>query len=118
MQQYPIINFKNGSLEDFVACWSKMAGSLRQFPIFDQDIFRAYHFFMKGFVREIEDYLEVVPHSLHERAKQDIYTNKYAPFAHQLSQEGYPPKKIDEALWAFGKFLKSNYAVALVPRGK
>ncbi len=27
MQQYPVMGFKNGSLKDFVACWSAMYGS-------------------------------------------------------------------------------------------
>lgn len=85
-----------------------------RFPIYDQHVFRAYHFLTTGVITEMEDHLEAIPISKLELVKYAFYLNRYVPFAQQLSQDGdLPLKKIDEALMAFGQFLKSKYAQIL-----
>lgn len=89
-----------------------------RFPIFDMHVYRAYQYLINGVIKEIEDDLEPIPNTHIERVKEALYANQYAPFARNLAQDGIPPKRVDEALWAFGKFLKSNYAVVLASSGK
>lgn len=90
--------------------------SPEQFPIFDQHVFRSFWFLTTGEIKEIEDVLtDAIPNSHKERAKEDVYNNKYLPFVRQLSKDDVPLKKIDEALMAFGRFLKSDFSKALPP---
>ena len=69
------------------------------YPIFDQHVCRAFYFISKGQRKEI---------STKNPDKEKVYFNEYVDFFNELT--GKPNrKKLDEALWAFGKFLKSNY---------
>jgi hypothetical protein len=70
-----------------------------KFPIFDQHVYRAYLFIDKDQRGEIPD----------NKRKQDVYFLEYVPFFNKLSGNGNSRKKLDEALWAFGKFLKTPY---------
>lgn len=69
------------------------------YPIFDQHVYRAYLFIAKNQRAEIPD----------NKHKQDVYFKEYAPFFNELVSKGVSRKKLDEALWAFGKFLKTPY---------
>ena len=69
------------------------------YPIFDQHVYRAYLFIVKHQRGEIPD----------NKRKQDVYFKEYAPFFNELTSRGVSRKKLDEALWAFGKFLKTPY---------
>jgi len=69
------------------------------FPIFDQHVYRAYLFIAKNKRGEIPD----------NKRKQDIYFSEYVPFFNEMAGNGISRKKLDEALWAFGKFLKTPY---------
>ena len=69
------------------------------YPIFDQHVYRAYLFIAKNQRAEIPD----------NKRKQDVYFKEYAPFFNELAGKGVSRKKLDEALWAFGKFLKTPY---------
>ena len=69
------------------------------YPIFDQHVYRAYLFIAKNQRGEIPD----------NKRKQDVYFKEYAPFFNKLAGKGISRKKLDEALWAFGKFLKTPY---------
>lgn len=90
--------------------------SPEQFPIFDQHVFRSCWYLTTGEIKEIEDVLtDAIPNSLKEWAKEDIYTTKYLPFIRQFSEGDVPLKKIDEALMAFGRFLKNDFSKALPP---
>lgn len=84
------------------------------FPIFDQHVHRAYQYLINGVIKEIEDVLEPIPNTHIERVKEALYANQYAPFARRLAQEDIAPKKVDEALFSFGKFLKSDFSRALM----
>ncbi len=72
-----------------------------KYPIFDQHVFRAFIFLKTGNIREI-------PSS--NKKKEKIYFEEYLPFFDSLNKKELSTKEIDEALWAFGKFLKTNYA--------
>ena len=69
-----------------------------RFPIFDMNVYRAYHFFQFGEIREIPK---------KDADKYAIYKDIYLPwFQALIEQSGHQPKKIDEALFSFGRFLK------------
>jgi len=69
------------------------------YPIFDQHVYRAYHYIQNQFISEI-------PSS--NRQKEIDYFDNYVYFFRKLEKlSNSPSKNIDEALWAFGKFLKS-----------
>jgi len=70
------------------------------FPIFDQHVYRAFIFLKQNRRNEI-------PNS--NKQKEQIYFAEYAPFFNALCKKGIPWKKLDEALWAYGKFLKTEY---------
>ncbi len=69
-----------------------------QYPIFDQHAYRAFCFISKNQRAEI-------PSS----GKEEVYFDEYVPFFSGLVKQGIPKRKLDKALWAFGKFLKSSY---------
>lgn len=71
-----------------------------KFPIFDQHVYRAYLFISKDQRAEIPN---------NNRRKEDVYFSEYVSFFNGLSGSGISKKKLDEALWAFGKFLKTPY---------
>ena len=68
------------------------------FPIFDQHVYRA--------MATIEQW-EDVELPLSNRDKVKKYINFYLPFWKEFT--AFPSKKVDEALWSYGKFLKSKY---------
>ncbi len=70
-----------------------------EYPIFDQHVYRAFYFIMNSKVKELAN---------NDNEKEKIYFESYLPFFKQIQGE-YPLKKVDESLWAFGKFLKSDY---------
>jgi hypothetical protein len=63
-------------------------------PIFDQHTYRAMQFIKTGKFAELADSKGRI---------YDIYTSEYIPFVKSL---GMPMRDIDQALFAFGKFLK------------
>lgn len=72
--------------------------SPEQFPIFDQHVYRAYRF-----INELPK--NRLPENKME--KTEIYFDQYLPFYQKLRKQAdkFSAKKIDEALWAYGKFL-------------
>lgn len=71
-----------------------------KFPIFDQHVYRAYQYIETGKSKEI-------PNSA--KYKMDFYLNEYINFFDKIENEVPDRRKIDRALWAFGKFLKTVY---------
>lgn len=73
-----------------------------KYPIFDQHVFRAM-VYIKFFK------IEEIPNKESERER--IYFEEYVDFFNEIKLKSPSNfnKKIDESLWAFGKFLKSNY---------
>lgn len=73
-----------------------------QFPIFDIHVFRAYQYIQNETI-DTQEYNN-------ESKRLVLYQDKYLPFIEQLKQSNYTidNKTLDEALWAYGKFL-SNY---------
>lgn len=71
-----------------------------EFPIYDQHVHRA--------MAKIKGYnnLEIPKYNAN---KVDIYINEYLDFYNEF--EGINKKRVDEALWAFGKFLSLGYKV-------
>jgi len=66
-------------------------------PIFDQHTYRAYKFISDNVVSEISE--------LTDNEKSDFYFNNYIPFFNQfINNEN---RRVDKALFMFGKFLKS-----------
>lgn len=67
-------------------------------PIFDQHVFRAFHFIENNEVKEI-------PEKHAEKFK--IYRNQYLPWFNKIiNQHKFKCKEIDNALFAFGKMIK------------
>ena len=71
-----------------------------KFPIFDQHVYRAYLFISKHQRAEIPN---------NNKRKEAAYFSEYVSFFNGLSVNGISKKKLDEALWAYGKFLKTPY---------
>jgi hypothetical protein len=71
------------------------------FPIFDQHVYRAYKY-LKITNTDITEYDK-------ENKRTKLYLELYLPFFDELiaSDKTIDKKKIDEALWSFGKFLSS-----------
>lgn len=70
------------------------------YPIFDQHVYRAMRRMQVGRPEEI-------PRSNAEKAK--AYVELYLPFYSTFKSPN--KKKIDEALWTYGKYLKGMYAL-------
>lgn len=68
----------------------------RRFPIFDQHVHRAMVFLQEGSQDELDQHPG--------RQKIDIYLNHYLPFLGQFAN--LDSFKVDQALWAFGRFIK------------
>lgn len=68
------------------------------FPIFDQHVYRFYHFHKHGIVKEIP---------LNHSERYYCYKNDYLNWFNQI-KESYRliPKKMDESFFSFGQFLK------------
>jgi len=78
--------------------------SPKTYPIFDQHVFRAMKTITTGSPEELP---------ATDIAKANAYVNEYLPFHNSFS---YPDKKkLDEALWSYGKFLKTWEAVIVQP---
>lgn len=73
------------------------------YPIFDQHVCRAFYLVYKNQKKEIP---------LKNSDKEKVYFDEYVTFFNRLAKES-DRKKLDEALWAFGKFLKSSYGKKL-----
>ena len=78
-----------------------------EFPIFDQHVYRAFNFNQNLIIKELPN------------KKQDVwdtYTLKYFPWFKKMKQShSLNPKRMDEALFAYGKHLK---AIAKARKGK
>lgn len=70
------------------------------YPIYDQHIHRAF-FFIHG-----KDYSYIDNTTYSQKEKEEFYFNTYLPFINKYRSEGFEVKKIDEAMFAFGKLLK------------
>lgn len=114
MKSYPIISISNCSPGDFITFWSRVHGSPKP-PVFDQHAFRSFWYLTTGNVQEIKDVLtEAIPVTHLERAKKSLYNSKYLPFAHQFTHKNISLRKVDQAMYGFGKFLKSEISKALL----
>ena len=69
------------------------------FPVFDQHVYRAYKFMTYNTI-EMPEYDK-------EKERVKLYLDKYLPFFDSLtsSDTTVSRKKLDEALWGFGKFI-------------
>lgn len=77
-----------------------------QYPIYDQHVHRAM-----AFLRGCDD-LEIP--SGHA-TRVGTYLDEYRPFF--LEFQAFPERRVDRALWAFGKFVKSRYGGMLEHKG-
>jgi len=68
-----------------------------EFPIYDQHVHRAMIFIKSGKVEEIPS---------NDPKKVIEYINHYLPFYSTFA--GLDKRKLDKALWSFGKFIKEN----------
>lgn len=68
------------------------------FPIFDQHVYRFYHFHIHGTIKEIP---------LNHSERYYSYKNDYLNWFNQTKETyGLAPKKMDESFFSFGQFLK------------
>jgi hypothetical protein len=68
-----------------------------RYPIYDQHVHRAMRFIEAGVIEEIPS---------KDSEKIRAYVEQYLPFHAQF--DGLPPRAVDKALWAFGKFINDN----------
>ena len=81
-----------------------------KYPMFDQYVYRSYWYIKYG-LPEGKSLFE-----LNNREKENFYFENYIKFFRKIEDEvrsKYTSKQIDEALWAFGKFLKSDFSKLL-----
>jgi hypothetical protein len=76
------------------------------YPIYDQHIHRAYNF-IHG-----HEYKDISSSAISDTDKEKFYFDTYKPFIDTLT--GFNLKKVDEAFFAFGQFLKTNGNARLV----
>lgn len=75
------------------------------YPIFDQHVFRSYSYLTSKAIREI-------PFSNSD--KEAVYFQDYLIFFTEIVQNAQASRKtVDEALFSFGRFLKTNYGWAI-----
>lgn len=72
-----------------------------RYPIYDQHIHRAFHY-LHGL-----NWQSINNVSLKDREKENFYFDHYLPFFSSLKD--VQPKKLDEALFCFGRFLRSDW---------
>ncbi len=89
-----LARFKKGSIWRifWLHCWQP-----KRFPIYDQHVHRAMRFIEAGVIEEI-------PKRVPDKIR--AYVGQYIPFHAQFN--GLPPRDVDKALWAFGRFIKNN----------
>jgi len=78
-----------------------------KFPIFDQHVYRSFHFFETGMIEEI-------PSS--SKRKYQIYKLEYRDwFNHIQQQNNIYPKEMDKSFFSFGQMLKRimNYPIQI-----
>jgi hypothetical protein len=78
----------------------------RRFPIFDQHVYRTYRFITDRTI------VDAVPGT--RQQKLELYHGKFIPFFNEIRPSRMPIRRVDNALWTFGRFLKSTYAPILV----
>jgi hypothetical protein len=78
----------------------------RQFPIFDQHVYRAYRFITDRVI------VDTIPGTRRRQLK--LYHEQYIPFFSAIRPPRMPIRRVDNALWTFGRFLKSTYAPMLL----
>lgn len=79
--------------------------SPEHYPIFDQHVYRAFIYLREKRLGEI-------PKT--NKQKFSVY-DEYREFIEkEFLSSGMPKRSIDQALWAFGKFLKTNYARQMI----
>jgi len=71
-----------------------------KYPIFDQHVCRAFYFISQNKKQEIP---------IRKADIEKLYFQQYMAFFNNLLKYGITQKKLDEALWSFGKFLKTSY---------
>ncbi len=69
----------------------------RNFPIYDQHVYRAMRFIQGGEKKEI---------SKKDSEKIHSYVDEYLPFYARF--DGFNHREVDKALWSFGEFLGQN----------
>ncbi len=74
------------------------------YPIYDQHIHRAYFYINR---KNYDEELSLISKEI----KEQFYFEAYLSFVHGIN--GCSLKQIDEALFSFGKFLKTSYAKIL-----
>jgi len=113
-QQLSLINrFKNGGIneEEFENAFGGVSAIWKIFlrhiirpdenPIFDQHVYRACRYLQDGEKIELEN---------NNRLKEEEYFQRYVPFFWDVREQvdqRFTNKDIDEALWAFGKFIST-----------
>lgn len=94
----------NNSFGDLPSIWKiYLLHTIRpqSYPIFDQHVCRAWAFLTQGTIKEI-------PTKNSEKDKS--YFDGYLLFFNKAAEfPDLPKKSLDEALWAFGKYLKREY---------
>lgn len=115
IQELPLINrLKNGGIneEEFERAFSWVSAIWKIYlrhimqpdnnPIFDQHVYRAFRYLQDGELIELEN---------NNRIKEEEYFQHYLPFfldVREQVDQRFTNKEIDDALWAFGKFI-SDY---------
>jgi hypothetical protein len=91
-------NFLTNELKDKGMIWKIFTLHIMypdRYPIFDQNVYRAMHYLKIGIIKEIPS---------KNKNKQQSYINEYLPFYNEYGY--YEDRKLDKALFTFGRFLK------------
>jgi len=77
-----------------------------EYPVYDQNVHRAYNYLHN------KEYENVNFVTMSKREKEEFYFETYVKFIHTNKGE-MTLKKVDEALFSFGKFLKNRLKITL-----
>jgi len=81
----------------------------KEFPIFDQHVYRAYCFLERLERKVPDEFIEL--EKISNAKKMTIYKNEYIPFFENFNDKVLKNRESDKALWAFGKFLKGYHSL-------
>ena len=79
-------------------------------PIFDQHVYRAHQYLESGKIKDISV-------KTNNKMKEILYLD-YVTFFNKFAEKNIDKKRIDEALWQFGKFLKGDMSILFSNHGR
>ena len=98
-KNHPDFETIKGTFKNVSAIWLIFLAHIidpKAFPIFDQHVYRAFVYLRDKKIEKINP---------NDKTKLKVYQNEYLPFFNERLVHVESHKKLDEAMWSFGRFL-------------